>query len=284
MNAEVGAAPPCDAGERDVLAWLEALQADFADALRTPCDASSGTLVARAPAPAGVSPGPGIAAYQRQYWFRLFTAMQGEFPLTARVLGLWSFNQLAQEFLLAHPPRGVDLHDVGDGFADFLSARRTLPRAAVLRAASRVDEAWRAVLSAPEVHAWRPQSGDAASLAAVRLRAAPTWRVVRDRFSLVPLRRVLADDPGEGRCAVPPAGAPRDWLILRTRAGTVEAPLDPVEARLYAALCRAPLAEALAAVDARCDAPSRARLASEVRGWLAQSIEWEMWLDATEVR
>lgn len=268
----------------DTRARLEALQADFARAICTPLDASSGVLAARAPPPAGVTSAKGVAAYQRQYWFRLFAVMQGEFPLTARVAGLWAFNQRAQEFLREHPPRSADLHDVGDGFAEFVAARASLPHQEALGDAARLDEAWRAVLAAPEVPAWRPRSHDAAALARVQLRPTPTWRIVRDRYGLVALRHALADDPSEAPCAPPSAAPPCDWLIVRTREGTVEAPLEAVEATLYRALCDAPLAEALARVDAECDAAQRARLASKVRVWLAQSVAWQMWIDPKELR
>jgi hypothetical protein len=67
------------------------------------------------------------------------------------------------------------------------------------------------------------------------------------------------------------------------REGTIEAPLDPVAARLFRALCEAPLADALARVDAACDASQRARLASNVNAWLAQSVAWEMWIDPKDV-
>jgi hypothetical protein len=267
----------------DILAWLAALQADFARAIRTPLDASRGVLTARAAAPAGVAPAKGVAAYQRQYWFRLFTAMQGEFPRTARVVGLWRFNQLAQRFLLGHPPRSADLHDVGDGFVAFLDAPPPPPRAPVVHDAVRIDEAWRAVLAAPEVRPWRPRREEASELARVRLRPSPAWRIVDDRFGIVPLSNALVDDRSEAPCALPARPDPCAWAIVRMREGTIEAPLDPVAARLFRALCEAPLADALARVDAACDASQRARLASNVNAWPAQSVAWEMWIDPKDV-
>jgi hypothetical protein len=228
-----------------------------------------------------VSPPRGLAAYQRQYWFRLFTVMQDEFPLTAQVLGLWRFNQVARTFLRAHPPRGASLHAAADGFVDHIDAP---PFADAVREAARIDEAWRGVLAAPEVSAWRPRVTEASALQRKRLRPAPTRRIVRDRFGLVPRRLARPAAGSEGAIALPPAGVVCEWLLARTREGTVQVPLDPVEARLLRALCEAPLVEALARIDAACDDAERTRLASRVRDWIAQSVALAMWVEPEEER
>lgn len=261
---------------RDTLAWLARWQGAFAEALLTPLDARTGTLRATAAPPPGVSPPHGFSAYQRQYWFRLFTAMQTEFPLTARVLGLWRFNQVAQDFLRVHPLRAPSLHAIAEGFVEHLDAKTG---EAAVREAARIDEAWRAVLAAPEGPAWSPRVEEAARLPRAKLRPAPTWRIVEDRFELMATRRALPEASAEGALALPPAGEVRSWLLARTREGTIELPLDPVEARLFKALCESSLAEALVAVDAACDDPERARLAAMVRDWIARSVALAMWLE-----
>jgi Putative DNA-binding domain len=92
--------------------WLLELQASFGDMLRTPLDRSTGSLRAndaaypaplmRAARPArDQSGGERLAAYNRQYWFRLFTVLQRAFPLTSRLIGFWHFNEYATEFYRA---------------------------------------------------------------------------------------------------------------------------------------------------------------------------------------
>lgn len=67
-----------------------------------------------------------LAIYNEQYWYRLLTVLQQDFPLLARTLGLWEFNQLASAFLDRHPSRSPFLHDLADGFVEFLGAEATL--------------------------------------------------------------------------------------------------------------------------------------------------------------
>src|SRR4051812_20796298 len=80
-------------------AWLLELQATFGDVLRTPLSSATGTfcadtaaypaaLLARVTSRAEISQAERLAVYHRQYWFRLFTLLQGAFPLTANLIGL----------------------------------------------------------------------------------------------------------------------------------------------------------------------------------------------------
>ena len=56
-------------------------------------------------------PGPHLTAQQRiglynqQYWFRLFTIMQEQYPTVTRLFGFGSYNrEIAEPFLLRFPP------------------------------------------------------------------------------------------------------------------------------------------------------------------------------------
>jgi len=179
-------------------AWLLELQATFGDVLRTPLSSATGTfcadtaaypaaLLARVTSRAEISQAERLAVYHRQYWFRLFTLLQGAFPLTANLIGLWRFNQLAGRFLSARPPRSWDIDQVGVGFTDFLSdelpdtdleldpARGSLPRLALVEAA-RIDAAYHDVFGAPAVTPYVPAFDDAAQLLQGTLRLSPRSR------------------------------------------------------------------------------------------------------------
>ena len=115
----------------DAPPWLAAFQARFSAVLCAPLDRSTGTLRERAadyPADAcgdalatgRQSAAERLAVYNRQYWFRLFSVLQHEYRLTARLLGAWHFNELAGRFLEANPPRHPDLGCAADGFVTFL--------------------------------------------------------------------------------------------------------------------------------------------------------------------
>jgi hypothetical protein len=152
-------------------AWLAELQQRFGVTVMTPLDRKTGTLRA---VPANYDPqlrediAPGqtlssadrLAVYNRQYWFRLFGVLQSAYPLTTRLLGHWSFNDWATQFLSAHPPRGWDIDSVADGFDEFLGSipsaqsfslpnGASLPTEALLEGA-RIDAAYRRVFLAPD--------------------------------------------------------------------------------------------------------------------------------------
>ncbi|MCU0686226.1 MAG: DNA-binding domain-containing protein [Polyangiaceae bacterium] len=244
-------------------AWLAAFQGQFGAALRTPLSPETGTLrpdpSAYAPAlcegvsaRGGPHPGAGtegasrLATYNRQYWFRLFRTLQGEFPLTARLLGLWRFNRVAQAFLLARPPRHADLRQAADGFAEALAAALAAPDAsptsaslatalaappgpapnvpqAALEQAVRIDEAWRTIWAAPEQPAWRPGADDLPRFARPRpwcskggpcsnsVRRSPATRARARSRSLWPTRASGAGRSAEPRraCCAGPSSRPR---------------------------------------------------------------------------
>ena len=266
-------------------AWLAELQARFGEALRTPLDRTSGTLTAT---PAEYAPelvddvtsAARLAVYNRQYWFRLFTVLQDAFPLTARLLGFWSFNEHAARYLDAHPPRGWDLDQVPDDFASFLAAGEDglLPMPPVVIEAARLDAAWRDVFRAPHVTPLRPTADDAARLLEMRLVRSPAVAFVCERFPLFELRRSILLDPTISRVDAPaPLPAPRHWALVHRDEGTLQLPLEPREAQLFALLTEHPVAEALARIERACSAAERASLPQRTRTWLARSVEESFW-------
>jgi Putative DNA-binding domain len=314
----VNAPPPAPA-------WLADLQRQFGDALRAPLRVDAGAL---RPDPASYPPSlcarasTRLAVYNRQYWFRLYGALQGEYPLTARLLGLWTFNQAAQAFLLAHPPRHADLRRAADGFADAITAaltidaspahgavpaspappppappiaplataitappapsRSSLPAAALAQAA-RLDEAWREIWAAPEQPGWRPGPADLTRFERLRLRRSLAATIVCEEWPLLELRHALADDAGEGAVPLPPAHpGPRRWALCRVEGGVLRWPLEPAQARLLELLAANPVGQALGALEAEAPEGERARLAEQVREWLAQSVRAGFWATANE--
>lgn len=274
-------------------AWLSEFQARFGAVLRAPLDRTSGTLRAtpsvydplvgaidgpRAPAPER------LAVYNRQYWFRLFTVMQGCFPLTTRVLGHWTFNGHAGRFLLEHPPRGSDVERVSDGFVSWLAAAVAEPAFdaapvsdAALNAAE-IDAAFRAVFLAPEVTPFRPTAEDAPRLLGARLIGSPAVRVIEERFRLLALRRTLEGNRSEAALPLPPPLHPPGWwALLRKPSGIAYVPLEPTEGQLLRLLERFSVQEALARLEAEVPESERAALPLKAQSWLARGVEHGFW-------
>jgi|GEM_PF-469713 len=237
-----------------------------------------------------------LGIYNRQYWFRLFSTLQSEFPLSARLLGFWTFNHWAQHFLQDAPPGHWDLGRAADGFFEFLlsagkqdwvegepPSRLRVPRQALCEAAA-LDEAWRTVWRAPQVSAFRPTQHDIARLSEGRLLPRPSVAIVQERWPLADLRRSLSLHPGEDAIPLPSPHGQTQWLaLLRTPDGTLELALDAAEARLLNLLRAHQFSLALSIFEAEQTASSSVtravskELAAQVQVWLQRSVALGFW-------
>lgn len=77
-----------------------------------------------------------VGIYNQQYWFRLISIMQSEYPCTLHLMGLHPFNAWAVSYLHAHPPASPFLAELDLGFPAFLQGYQGEARAAVLQAAA----------------------------------------------------------------------------------------------------------------------------------------------------
>lgn len=279
-------------------AWLEDFQARVGAVIRTPLDRSTGTLRAT---PAEYDPLVGardahnatardrLAVYNRQYWFRLFGVLQSAFPLTARLLGHWTFNDYAARFLLAHPPRSWDVDHAPDGFETWLADALEHPGATVDRTsvvvarealieAANLDAAWREVFRAPETMPYRPSAEDAARLADARLLPSPVMLLVEEHWPLFELRRSILDDPSETPLPLPSRLERARWsALVRHPGGIARVPLESREAELLVLLRSHSVREALGRLEDACGTQERAELPARARGWLARSVQLDFW-------
>lgn len=278
--------------DRPAPAWLAEFQERFGRVLRTPLDRASGTLRATPSAYdplVGAVDGPRgsaserLAVYNRQYWFRLFTVMQGCFPLTTRLLGHWTFNGYAGRFLSEHAPRGWDIEQVSEGFVTWLAMPKepaldaTVDSDAVLNAAE-LDAAFRAVFLAPDVSPFRPAAEDAPQILGSRLVASPAARVIEERWPLLALRRSVEGDRSEAPVRLAERlERPAWWALVRKPQGIANVPLDPREGFLLRLLERHSVEDALARLEAECSESERAELPARAQRWLARGIEHGFW-------
>lgn len=274
--------------------WLAELQRRFGAALRTPLDRSTGTLRAtpvvydatlcdQLAEGQQLSSRERLAIYNRQYWFRLFGVLQGEYPLTAALLSYWQFNDYAARFLIESPPCSFDLHDAAAGFDAFLvralppsghtgpDDRAQIPRQAVVEAAA-IDAAIGRALYAAEGPRLELTGTDAAHLARGRLRPAPGLTLLCESWSLLALRRTLGTQPAGARVALPARlRKPSHWALFRAENGSGQLALSAQQAQLFALLFSYPVGEALARLEASCPPEGRSGLPARVQAWLAQS-------------
>ncbi|MGH7285817.1 MAG: HvfC/BufC family peptide modification chaperone [Polyangiaceae bacterium] len=274
-------------------AWLADFQRRFGDAITTLLDRSTGTLAATPNAYDDAlvkmtTDGPTatrserLAIYNRQYWFRLFTAFHEAYPLTTRLFGAWEMNAHAARFLVANPPGHWDLGRAADGFDSFLekelAAEDDITRRTLVEAA-RIDRAWQKVFLAPPVPAFRPSEANALRLLDSKLLRSPAVAIVREHAPLMDLRRRVMREPGETRIEMPALlEAPRFWALVRRDEGTLQLRLDRREAELFDHLETHTVRDALAMLEASSTDEERSALPDKTRAWLARSVENDFWI------
>ncbi|WP_437504190.1 HvfC/BufC N-terminal domain-containing protein [Sorangium sp. So ce1099] len=300
--------------------WLRELQRDFTAVLRAPLDSGTGVfrerqeryparLVAQLRSgPGGPAPAERLALYHRQYWMRLFTALQTGFPRVSRAMGYWHFNHLAALHLAARPPRHFDLDEGARGFAarlhralqrlddarrgrpperpareheeDEWSRRVELSRAPLdmVRQALHMDEAERHAFESPFEGLWRPTLEELAGLAEGRLRFAVSCTLAYEDWDLARFSRLAGGDLDEG---APDARrrhpSTRAWVFARSAAGTTTTSVEPLFARLLERCRELPFGQALADVEAGCTAAETARLRADLQGWIALALSSGWW-------
>ncbi len=262
--------------------WLADFQAGFSVALRTPWVFSQGQVhFKRKLAPKDLDIVPrshrsaeaGLDDYHRQYWFRLFTVLQNDFPVTAHVMGLWKFNQLAQTYLLQRPPRDYDLANVRKQFLEFVEASEP---SALLRQAARLDDIRAEVFMASSYRVWQARAvPDPASIV---LHAAPDWRIFHEDWSLVDLCLNLPQIKSHDACPTPQKLS-RTWLIQRDEQGLMHRPLTWEQGRLYELLSEQSIGDAIRQVEGLCSTKDISDLSQNVQQWMSASVGWSLWAE-----
>ncbi|MDQ3231919.1 MAG: DNA-binding domain-containing protein, partial [Pseudobdellovibrionaceae bacterium] len=197
---------------RSAPSWLAPFQQSWSEVLQTPLASHQGTLQPSLPPvwlELGVDnsvrdPTAGVADYQRQYWFRLLNHLQTEFPLTARLMGLWSFNHLGIAYLQKFPPRDYDLQAIQRHFVNYL---RDVNQSLVWMQAARIDEARSKVFMAPDYETWHWEDARVSHPTLLSLHPAPDWMLIDEDWALMDLCLQLPDLRGEEALPCPEAHA-----------------------------------------------------------------------------
>lgn len=63
-----------------------------------------------------------LEIYNRQYWFRILSALSEDFPALSAVIGSRAFDRLSVAYLTEHPSRSFTLRNLGAHLPDWLAA------------------------------------------------------------------------------------------------------------------------------------------------------------------
>jgi hypothetical protein len=223
---------------------LLAMQEGFAASVREPFSFATGRMACRteryaASTVAAILPrgsqGPSerLSIYNEQYWFRLLTVLQDDFPLLSSVMGHWEFNRLATAYLDAHPSRLSYLEGLPWGLPDFLinpsepvSARFPSSRllSSRLQKCAELDLAAFRAFHAPGREPLDPRRLDPESaerIGSSRLELQPWLTLIEEEENLAESRRAVLEGagmpelrPGKGHWAVCRREGAVEWLSL----------------------------------------------------------------------
>ncbi len=253
--------------------WLSDFQEKFGTTLRQELNSATGTLHS-------THSSPGLAAYNTQYWFRLFTTLQQTFPLLCRILGYWHFNQLMTVYLRNFAPHDWDLGHVGHSMLNFLyqiEPQELTPLALgherlLLQEAATIDLAFDQALEAIAPIPWQydPSLGPIEEL---QLQKAAHWQVFAEHWELLALR---SQEPSVEPMSHPiKTLSPRRFTLICQREGVLHLEaLSEDKAQFFLNLCHLPLQQCLYSLQ---ESHPRDNLEVEVQEWLAQSIHLRFW-------
>lgn len=236
---------------------LSAVQDSFSKALRLPIVDQNGAMLEQ-------NLSKGLDAYHRQYWMRLFTVLQGQFPLLSKLIGARPFNVLVQGYLLEHAPSHRDLGEVPRRFLSYGESRLGERE----REALQIDFAFWRCFRAPEDEALRIESDAIANLAGQRLAPRASVAIVHEHWNLMEVRAAACE-------TLPRAlAAPAAWVVYRSTESIRFERLAPFEAMLLESMDQMSLSCALAHVQEVAGAEV---LAKSVGTWLKRAVSREHW-------
>lgn len=254
------------------------MQAEFGSAIRTPFSFTTGRFQCRKEAyPKGIAESitpqttrdgrARLAVYNEQYWYRLLTVLQKDFPLLSATLGLWNFNQLATAYLDRHPSHSPFLHDLPKRFADFLETH-PLGAEPRHRQIAGLEAAILNAFHAPSIPSLDPGAlspRELEILPHVPLAFQPWLSLVEEDGNLMENHLALKEDPDQ--VPVLREGKGR-WAIYRTGSGVEWEAMDALPFELLNRLRRGqPLAAACEAMDAGLEPSEREDFANGLSSW-----------------
>lgn len=215
-----------------------------------------------------------LAVYNQQYWFRLLTVMQEEYPLLERLLGVREFNRLATCFLTAHPSTKPYLRHLSDPFVKFLQSEDAGAFGSMLNVqAARLESLFIQAFDAAQLPLLSFSSTrDAAELVTRPLKFQPHVGFCRCDWDLVEQRRTVLRDPSIDR--VEPNQGVSYWAVYRGPRGNTTHRLHFAEWLLVEMLfLGTPIAEACELTATQLSDTQHDELIAQIQNWFASWAE-----------
>jgi hypothetical protein len=203
-----------DSEQRDLVRYLQHLQAlpqvpeatRFAESLLTGNDR--------------LSPVEQLEIYRQQFWLRHTSALLEDFPAVSGILGQAEWERLAESYLTTHAPTSWTLRDLGDRFAEHISARTETPHHALCTDMARLEWCYVELFDAPPGSALDPQKLENMAPEAwetARFVLSPVLRLLQVNYPVARLRRQLRAAAANEAPVLLPEPKPQNLVLYRDR-------------------------------------------------------------------
>jgi hypothetical protein len=224
----------------------------------------------------GISGRKRILNYNQQYWYRLFTTMQEEFPLLVNLMGYQEFNRLVSGYLTKYPSRNYSLNFLSDDFQLYIAVSKDWNKPVFIETVTleRIFiKAFDALQAQDDLSNIPLSQHDLAILRDQGVGFQPSWYLFEENWNLVELRKKikLADDPD--KIKVKPKKQIGYWSIFRQQNRLYQEKLNQVQFKLLKELSSgASLMEAFSVLEENVSSEELGLLEKEVSSWFSHWV------------
>jgi hypothetical protein len=211
-----------------------------------------------------------LAVYNQQYWFRLLTVMQEEYPLMERILGVREFNKLVTDYLSVYPSIAPSLRYLSDRFVDFLTSDAAGAFGSSINIqTAKLEYLYIQAFDAEELGPLTFATMEQAEAAMSNpLRFQPHVGFSKTDWALVEARRAIRKDP-EIKTIIPEEKT-EYWSVFRGKNGVSSHQLDRLQWPLIQALFAGqPFDEACESVAETMQDSDLEEFSQSIQGWFA---------------
>ena len=262
---------------------LKVLQCQFGDSISTPfiiedsgdyslqSDLYSKDLleIILPNADAGLSSEDRLGIYNEQYWFRLFSVMQEEYPLLCNLIGASELNKLTTAYLKKHPSISYSLRELSFKLPEFIREDHDWNLEALHQI---VDLEYYYILAfdsehCPELSVTENVKNNVELIAERPIKFQDHWFLFEEDWNLVESRKKVQFD---NDIEIDLEDKTSYWVIYRSKRGVEEEQLGPIQFYLLSMLYDGlSINEACTVLEAELDDESLSFLAKNIQSWFA---------------
>ena len=221
-----------------------------------------------------------ILNYNQQYWYRLFSVMQEEYPLLAYLLGYRKFNHLISDYLTQYPSHHYSLNFLSDDLPTFIKTNTdwgTEISIETIQLERIFIKAFDALQLNDDLSVIPLSQEDLAILRDQGMGFQPSSYLFEENWNLVSLRKLvkLAEDPE--KLKEKPRNIKSFWCIYRKQNRLFQEELNRTQYLLLQQLnMHASLTEAFEQLEEKITKSEAVLLETEVSNWFTRwvSLGW----------